>query len=303
MPASLPDSLRLSLLHPHSASGLTHRTISSPDSQPGSVRSQSNMFPAWRRRGMRTEGAAVAPPRTVIIAGQVGQVWVSCWILLSATCILSAWAQVDDVPPYFKMEPPQTQVHLEGNRLVLTCMAEGSWPLEFKWIYNGTELTRFSLEYRYLIPTLDRSHAGSYRCIVRNRVGAIMQCSTMVQVAYMGGFVEGERFQTVSQGEAGLIRVSQIHSFPKPQITWFRDGRKIPSSSRIAITLDNTLVILSSVAPDAGRYYAQAVNDKNGENKTSLPITLIVDSKYKKTTRTPVHVLLCSNSFQCKVDQ
>lgn len=93
MPASLPDSLRLSLLHPHSASGLTHRTISSPDSQPGSVRSQSNMFPAWRRRGMRTEGAAVAPPRTVIIAGQVGQVWVSCWILLSATCILSAWAQ------------------------------------------------------------------------------------------------------------------------------------------------------------------------------------------------------------------
>lgn len=55
---------------------------------------------------------------------------------------------IDDVPPYFKMEPPQTQVHLEGNRLVLTCMAEGSWPLEFKWIYNGTELTRFSLEYR-----------------------------------------------------------------------------------------------------------------------------------------------------------
>ncbi len=47
-----------------------------------------------------------------------------------------------------------------------------------------------------------------------------------------------------------------------------------------AITLDNTLVILSTVAPDAGRYYAQAVNDKNGENKTSQPITLTVESKY-----------------------
>ena len=46
-----------------------------------------------------------------------------------------------------------------------------------------------------------------------------------------------------------------------------------------AITLDNTLVILSTVAPDAGRYYVQAVNDKNGENKTSQPITLAVDSK------------------------
>lgn len=48
-----------------------------------------------------------------------------------------------------------------------------------------------------------------------------------------------------------------------------------------AITLDNTLVILSTVAPDAGRYYAQAVNDKNGENKTSQPITLTVESKYE----------------------
>ncbi|KAM7387230.1 hypothetical protein PAMA_009714 [Pampus argenteus] len=131
------------------------------------------------------------------------------------------------------MEPPQTQVHLEGNRLVLTCMAEGSWPLEFKWIYNGTELTHFSLEYRYLIPSLDRSHAGHYRCIVRNRVGAILQCSTEVQVAYMGGFVEAERSQTVSQGEGALIQAPRIHSFPRPQITWFRDGRKIPSSSRI----------------------------------------------------------------------
>lgn len=69
------------------------------------------------------------------------------------TCPL--FSPVDDVPPYFKMEPPQRQVHLERNRLVLTCMAEGSWPLEFKWLYNGSELTRFSLEYRWeMVPEL-----------------------------------------------------------------------------------------------------------------------------------------------------
>ncbi|GAA6218223.1 protein sidekick-2-like [Lates japonicus] len=52
------------------------------------------MFPAWRR-GRRTGSSTVAP-RTMDTAGrtgQVGQVWVSCWILLSATCILSARAQ------------------------------------------------------------------------------------------------------------------------------------------------------------------------------------------------------------------
>lgn len=55
---------------------------------------------------------------------------------------------------------------------------------------------------------------------------------------------------------------------------------RVHENSLSAITLENTLVVMSTVAPDAGRYYAQAVNDKNGENKTSQPITLSVESKY-----------------------
>ena len=38
------------------------------------------------------------------------------------------------------------------------------------------------------------------------------------------------------------------------------------------------------MAPDAGRYYVQAVNDKNGENKTSQPITLSVESESRRCT-------------------
>ncbi|XP_053816413.1 protein sidekick-2 [Vidua chalybeata] len=198
-----------------------------------------------------------------------------CFAVLALPGPPGAGAQ-DDVSPYFKTEPVRSQVHLEGNRLVLTCMAEGSWPLEFKWLHNSQELTKFSLEYRYMITSLDRTHAGFYRCIVRNRMGALLQRQTEVQVAYMGSFEEGETQQSVSHGEAAVIRAPRIASFPQPQVTWFRDGRKISPSSRVAITLENTLVILSTVAPDAGRYYVQAVNDKNGDNKTSQPITLTV---------------------------
>ncbi|XP_027547203.1 LOW QUALITY PROTEIN: protein sidekick-2 [Neopelma chrysocephalum] len=198
-----------------------------------------------------------------------------CFAVLALPGPPGAGAQ-DDVSPYFKTEPVRSQVHLEGNRLVLTCMAEGSWPLEFKWLHNSRELTKFSLEYRYMITSLDRTHAGFYRCIVRNRMGALLQRQTEVQVAYMGSFEDGETQQSVSHGEAAVIRAPRIASFPQPQVTWFREGRKISPSSRIAITLENTLVILSTVAPDAGRYYVQAVNDKNGDNKTSQPITLTV---------------------------
>uniref|UniRef100_A0A671KSY1 Sidekick cell adhesion molecule 2b n=1 Tax=Sinocyclocheilus anshuiensis TaxID=1608454 RepID=A0A671KSY1_9TELE len=181
---------------------------------------------------------------------------------LSYILSLSLHLPADDVPPYFKTEPVPSQLHLERNRLVLTCMAEGSWPLEFKWIHNDTEITRFSLEYR------SQSSRDSFLC----------KCVSFSNMRYMGSFEEGERAQAISQGEGAVIPAPRIRYFPQPQVTWFRDGRKIPPSSRIAITLDNTLVILSTVAPDAGRYYVQAVNDKNGENKTGQPITLSVEN-------------------------
>lgn len=34
-----------------------------------------------------------------------------------------------------------------------------------------------------MITSLDRTHAGFYRCIVRNRMGALLQRQTEVQVA------------------------------------------------------------------------------------------------------------------------
>lgn len=49
-----------------------------------------------------------------------------------------------------------------------------------------------------------------------------------------------------------------------------------------AITLDNQLVVLATAAADAGRYYVQAVNERNGENKTSPSIYLSIASKSLK---------------------
>lgn len=55
-----------------------------------------------------------------------------------------------------------------------------------------------------------------------------------------------------------------------------------------AITLENQLVILATSVVDAGGYYVQAVNEKNGENKTSPLIHLSIASKYPNTWRRAV---------------
>ncbi|XP_039239610.1 protein sidekick-1-like [Pipra filicauda] len=152
--------------------------------------------------------------------------------LLLQLHMLQALAQ-DDVAPYFKTEPGLPQIHLEGNRLVLTCLAEGSWPLEFKWLHNDSEITSYSSEYKYIIPALQRSDAGFYQCIVRNRMGALLQRRSEVQVAYMGNFMDTDQRKTVTEGQAAVLNFPRILSHPRPQVTWFRDGHKIIPSSRI----------------------------------------------------------------------
>ncbi|XP_069066064.1 protein sidekick-1 [Pleurodeles waltl] len=223
-----------------------------------------------------------------------------CWawwaFLLLQLHVWNTLAQ-DDVAPYFKTEPGLPQTHLEGNRLVLTCLAEGSWPLEFKWLYNNTEITAYSSEYKFIIPSLQRTDAGFYQCVVRNRMGALMQRKTEVRVAYMGDFAVGDQRMTELQGQAAVLNFPRVIGFPRPQVTWFRDGHKIIPSSRIAITLENQLVVLASVASDAGRYYVQAVNEKNGENKTSPFIYLsIANSSDPYESLAPVVVIPPQNT-------
>ncbi|XP_076996596.1 protein sidekick-1 isoform X1 [Tamandua tetradactyla] len=258
----------------------------------------------------------------------------------------------DDVAPYFKTEPGLPQIQLEGNRLVLTCLAEGSWPLEFKWLRNDSELTTYTSEYKYIIPSLQRLDAGFYRCVVRNRMGALLQRKSEIQVAYMGNFMDTDQRKTVSQGHAAVLNFLQMTSCPRPQVTWFRDGHKIIPNNRmkampnpwcqgqahpwescttlpgrlsplgsmchtvgasygltcraelkerphlsnkrgfLAITLENQLVILAATAGDAGAYYVQAVNERNGENKTSPFIHLsIAREAGKPETVAPVIVI------------
>uniref|UniRef100_A0AAR2JGG5 Sidekick cell adhesion molecule 1a n=1 Tax=Pygocentrus nattereri TaxID=42514 RepID=A0AAR2JGG5_PYGNA len=198
---------------------------------------------------------------------------------LSLSCCLDIWPDqlkyCGDVAPYFKTEPGPPEIHLEGNRLVMTCLAEGSWPLEFKWMFNSTDITAFSPEYKYIVPSLQRSDMGTYQCVVRNRMGALLQRRAEIQVAYMGDFMEADQRKTVTQGRAAILNSPAVAGFPRPQVTWYRDGYKIIPSSRVAITLENQLVVLATAAADAGRYYVQAVNEKNGENKTTYCIIAI----------------------------
>uniref|UniRef100_A0A8C7J1S5 Ig-like domain-containing protein n=1 Tax=Oncorhynchus kisutch TaxID=8019 RepID=A0A8C7J1S5_ONCKI len=180
-----------------------------------------------------------------------------------------------DVAPYFRV-------------LVLTCLAEGSWPLQYRWILNNTDITHFSPLYTYVIPEVQRSDAGLYQCVVRNRMGALLQRRAEVQVAFMGNFSGEEQRRTVSVGRAAVLNAPTVSCFPRPQVTWYRDGHKIIPSNRIAMS-DNQLVVLSARTADAGRYYVQAVNGLTGQNHTSPSVYLSMAGKTSHVYNLYIH--------------
>lgn len=53
-----------------------------------------------------------------------------------------------EVAPYLRGSGLGQQVVLEGNRLVLTCLAGGSWPLQYRWTLNNSNITDWTPQYR-----------------------------------------------------------------------------------------------------------------------------------------------------------
>ncbi|XP_014876724.1 protein sidekick-1-like [Poecilia latipinna] len=137
------------------------------------------------------------------------------------------------VAPYLQGGERGQQVVLEGNRLVLTCPAGGSWPLQYRWTLNNTNITDWTPQYRLSVPSLQRADAGLYQCMVRNRMGAVIHRRTEVQVAFLGNFTSGEQRKTATQGRAVIISPPPLASFPQPLVTWYKDGHKIIPNNRL----------------------------------------------------------------------
>lgn len=64
---------------------------------------------------------------------------------------LSVSVCLSEVAPYLRGGGQRQQVVLEGNRLVLTCLVGGSWPLQYRWTFNNSNITDWTQQYRSVV--------------------------------------------------------------------------------------------------------------------------------------------------------
>ncbi|KAF3852403.1 hypothetical protein F7725_005758 [Dissostichus mawsoni] len=142
-----------------------------------------------------------------------------------------------------------------GEQVVLTCLAGGSWPLQYRWTFNNINV-RTGPAVQVGHPVSEEDGRWPVSVYGEEQDGSRHTQEDRV----LGTFSAEEQRKTVIQGRPAIISLP-----PSPL-----------SLDPSAITLDNQLVVLATTAVDAGRYYVEAVNERTGENVTSPAVYLSI---------------------------
>ncbi|XP_070580081.1 protein sidekick-2-like isoform X2 [Ptychodera flava] len=171
---------------------------------------------------------------------------------------------------------PRDNILLEDNRETLSCSAYGSLPLEYRWKKDDVFITELAPTGFHRIDDIQRSDAGDYQCVVQNEAGSVLSKAAEIRVAYIEDFQGQASEATVEEGNAVVLTCPPIESFPKPDITWQKDGYPISLGLDKIQTFDDRLVILAATGIAGGQYSCRAFNPNSGVFKDSSIITLRV---------------------------
>jgi len=216
------------------------------------------------------------------------------------------------IPPKFVLGlPPNKQVN-EGEPLSLTCQVQGSPMPNIIWLKDGNPLPtslRYSTDYnpdtgvcKLNVSGPLTSDSGNYTCVAENPAG---KAYTTTQGVVKNTNKYDSQDDSQSDSEVPLNRAKppkvihglrdikevegnpvsmacKIDGFPKPTLTWLKNGQPIVASNRLNTEYNlNTgvakLKINDTVLTDAGVYSVLAEN-KAGSDQTNGRLDIIKDT-------------------------
>ncbi|XP_039085354.1 hemicentin-2 [Hyaena hyaena] len=177
---------------------------------------------------------------------------------------------VTDPPPQLVSAPNVTVS--PGETAILSCWVLSEVPYNLTWIRDWrvlaaptgrvTQLANLSLEVSGIIP----SDGGRYQCMASNANG-VTRASVWLLVREAPQVSLHSRSQRFSQGME--VRVScSASGYPKPHISWSREGHALQEDSRIRMDARGTLIIQGVAPEDAGNYTCQAANEVGTDEET-----------------------------------
>lgn len=180
------------------------------------------------------------------------------------------------------IQEPLTDVFVGyKQKVTLSCIVGGVPTPEITWKKDNKTFKSETTVYenrvaKYTIEETTESSEATYTCVAKNEVGtAETSCKVVVQdkpTIVVDETLLSQRLRTSAQWKID----AKITGFPKPEVSWYKNGVKMTSSSKLSITYeeDTSIITITSLErSDSGKYVVEA---KNNAGVTSVELNLNV---------------------------
>ncbi|XP_077377558.1 hemicentin-1 [Festucalex cinctus] len=208
------------------------------------------------------------------------------------------------VPPSIE-DDVTTVTAVKMSPVELPCHVEGKPRPTVSWTKGGAQLGSRAGSYRVLptgvleIISVLPSHAGRYTCSARNAAGVAHKHISLTVQESPEIRPMAEEVQVVLHH--GTILPCEAQGFPRPSITWQREGVPIAAGHRLAVLSNGALKFARVTLGDAGTYQCLAKNEAGvavGRSKLVLqvpPVLSVPRVDYTAVLGQPV-------SLECAAD-
>ncbi|KAK1175956.1 platelet-derived growth factor receptor alpha-like [Acipenser oxyrinchus oxyrinchus] len=213
--------------------------------------------------------------------------------VMSEEYIVHGWRETSEL--HVELEAPKTVV-MEGEPIIVTCVARGSEMLEDHWKYPGKLANRglktvkenkkdVEIRYTLSIPQASVKDSGLYECSITHVMSDEIQLKKVTITVYEKGFITLDpKFAKMEFAKLHEVKEFKmnIKAYPEPKMTWFKDSVILnEDSTEITSTkaeisetrYQSTLTLIRAKEEDSGNY---TILVQNGNESVSYTFYLQV---------------------------
>jgi len=154
-----------------------------------------------------------------------------------ATC--SQTVSIEDRRPPLIAEQPQSQTVSAGEDVLLMVTATGAETLEYRWVYNETNLLPNATGPSLLLPNVQATNNGVYLVVVSNAFGAVTSAAATLNVFSVPWIVTEPSDQNVSPGDNANFEVL-IAAYPSPVYQWsYNETNLLAHATNASLVIPN----------------------------------------------------------------
>jgi hypothetical protein len=180
-------------------------------------------------------------------------------------------------PPYF-ITQPTNQTVTNGASVTFSATAGGQTPLNFQWLFNGTNLSAGgnisgTASNVLSIAAVTTNNSGNYSLVVTNSAGSVTSSVAVLTVGFAPAFSAQPANQIVLVGSNAVFSVTASGSTPLV-FQWRKNGANLVNGAGISGATSNVLTLTAVTTNSSGIYNLSATNGFGAATSSNATLTV-----------------------------